>query len=139
MKKRNRRSQDGSTNPPTHAPVDEATHRANESATAVAAETLRTGVLPQPAAARKPHTEIPTEDDTIRVGDPDDHCLANEYDGDETPGGNNPTPDQNNVDDIGRVYGLQEEDTDALRSASEVLQRRDRHRDELRPPGKRVT
>jgi len=139
MKKRNRRSQDGSTNPPTHAPVDEATHRANESATAVAAETLRTGVLPQPAAARKPHTEIPTEDDTIRVGDPDDHCLANEYDGDETPGGNNPTPDQNNVDDIGRVYGLQEEDTGALRSASEVLQRRDRHRDELRPPGKRAT
>ena len=139
MKNRNRISQDGSRKTPKLAPVDEATHRANDSATAVAAETLRTGVLPQPAAARKPHTEIPTEDETIQVGDPDDQCLANEYVGEETPGGNNPTPDQSNVDDIGRVYGLQEEDSGALRSGCEVLQRRDRHRDELRPPGKRPT
>jgi hypothetical protein len=104
----------------------------------VAAETLRTGVLPQPASPRKAHKEIPREDETMRVGDPDDACLSNEYVGEETPGGNNPTPDQSNVDDIGRVYGLQEEDTGALRSGSEVLQRRDRHREELRPPGKRA-
>jgi hypothetical protein len=40
------------------------------------------------------------------------------------------------VDDIGRAYGLQEEDTGALRSGAEVLARRDRHRIELQPPRK---
>ncbi len=100
----------------------------------MAAEALRTGVLPLAAGRRPP--EIPREDETIRVGDPDDDSLANAYVGDETPGGTAPTPDQSNVDDIGRAYGLQEEDTGALRSAEEVLARRDRHRSELRPPGK---
>ena len=68
------------------------------------------------------------------MGDPDDHCLANEYVGDETPGGSTATPDQNNVDEIGRAYGLQDEDNGPLRSASEVLDGRDRRRIELRPP-----
>jgi hypothetical protein len=97
----------------------------------VAAEALKTGVLP--GAVRR-RSEIPREDDTIRVGDPDDRTLANEYVGEETPGGSTPTPDQSNVDDIGRAYGLQEEDTGALRSAAEVLSRRDRNRSGLRPP-----
>jgi hypothetical protein len=114
--------------------VDESGTRPERSPTAVAAEALRTGVLP-PGVRRRPD-EIPREDETIRVGDPDDHSLANEYVGDETPGGTAPTPDQSNVDDIGRAYGLQEEDTGALRSGAEVLGRRDRHRSELRPPGK---
>jgi hypothetical protein len=38
------------------------------------------------------------------------------------------------VDEIGRAYGLQEEDTGSLRCAAEVLSRRDRHRGELKPP-----
>jgi len=114
--------------------VDESATRPERSPTAVAAEALRTGVLPLAAGRRPP--EIPREDETIRVGDPDDDSLANEYVGDETPGGTAPTPDQSNVDDIGRAYGLQEEDTGALRSAEEVLARRDRRRSELRPPGK---
>jgi hypothetical protein len=79
---------------------------------------------------------IPREDETIRVGDPDDDSLANEYVGDETPGGSTPTPDQANVDEIGRAYGLQEDDTGALRTSAEVLARRDRRRIELQPPGK---
>jgi hypothetical protein len=77
---------------------------------------------------------MPREDEDILVGDPDDHSLANEYVGEDTPGGSTSTPDQSNVDDIGRAYGLQEEDTGALRSGSEVLARRDRHRSELRAP-----
>jgi hypothetical protein len=113
--------------------VDEAHSRPERSATAVAAEALRTGVLP---AAGRRRDEIPREGETIRVGDPDDDSLANEYVGEETPGGTAPTPDQNSVDDIGRVYGLQEEDTGALRSGAEVLDRRDRHRGELQPPRK---
>ena len=50
--------------------------------------------------------------------------------------GSTPTPDQNDVDAIGRAYGLQEEDTGRLQSAGEVLARRDRHRSELRAPSR---
>jgi hypothetical protein len=100
------------------------------SPTAVAAEALRTGVLPPHARRRQ---GIPREED-ILVGDPDDLTLANAYVGEDTPGASTPTPDQNGVDAIGRAYGLQEEDTGALRSGAEVLDRRDRHRHELLPP-----
>lgn len=106
------------------------------SATAVAAEAMRTGVVPA-VRARKRQEEIPREDETILVGDPDDRSLANEYVGEDTPGGTSPTPDQNSVDDIGRVYGLQEEDAGPLRSGAEVLARRDKHRPELTPPRRR--
>lgn len=118
---------------PLTRPVDENGTRPVRSATAVAAEALQTGVLP---FATRQREEIPREDETIRVGDPDDDSLANEYVGEETPGGSASTPDQNNVDEIGRAYGLQEEDTGALRCAAEVLARRDRHRQELQPPRK---
>jgi hypothetical protein len=104
------------------------------SPTAVAVELLRTGIAP--LAIHRRRTEIPREDDTIRVGDPDDSALANEYVGEDVPGGSTPTPDQNDVDAIGRAYGLEDEDTGALRSAEEVLGRRDRHRSELQPPGR---
>jgi hypothetical protein len=115
---------------PTSASDEERPHVA--SATAVAAEVLRTGVTPNhpPRHMR----QISREDETMCVGDPDDSGLANEYSGENTPGGSTPTPDQNDVDEIGRVYGLQEEDSGALRSSAEVLSRRDRHRSELRAP-----
>jgi hypothetical protein len=109
--------------------------RRGVSPTAVAAEALRTGVLPETADRTD---KIPGEDETIRVGDPDDDPLANEYVGEETPGGSSPTPDQSVVDEIGRAYGLQEEDSGSLRSAGEVLTRRDRHRFELTAPRTRL-
>jgi uncharacterized protein DUF6335 len=112
--------------------VDEA-RRSDLSATAIAAEALRTGVMPATSGRRR--EEIP-RDEAMRVGDPDDSTLANEYVGEETPGGSTPTPDQNGVDEIGRAYGLQDEDNGALRSAAEVLSRRDRRRSELMPPRK---
>ena len=115
--------------------VEENGLRHEQSPTAVAAEALRTGVIPR--SGRRSAPEIPHEDDTIRVGDPDDDSLANEYVGADTPGGSSPTPDQSNVDEIGRVYGLQDEDnTGSLRSGEEVLSRRDRHRSELKAPGR---
>jgi hypothetical protein len=117
-------------------PVDgEAPHA--ESLTALAAEAWRSGVLPGRARSNRRRGVIPGEEgEKILVGDPDDDSLANEYVGDETPGGSAPTPDQNEVDEIGRAYGLQEEDTGSLRTAQEVLTRRDRHRIELKPPGR---
>ena len=116
--------------------ADEARPRPVPSPTAVAAEALRTGVLPIAVHHGLHRDEIPREGETIRVGDPDDRTLANEYVGEETPGGSTPTPDQNSVDEIGRAYGLQEEDSGSLRSAAEVLERRDRHRVELQAPRK---
>lgn len=118
------------------APVDDRRARRFDSPTAAAAEMMRTGVVPQPARRRV--AEIPTEDETILVGDPDDAVIANEYNGEDTPGGSSTTPDQNDVDAIGKAYGLQEEDDGTLRSASEVLARRDRHRPELTPRRRRV-
>jgi hypothetical protein len=114
-------------------PATDDPERHDASGTAIAAEALRTGVSP---LTRRHRVEIPREDETIRVGDPDDDSLANEYVGDETPGGSTPTPDQANVDEIGRAYGLQEDDTGALRTSAEVLARRDRRRIELQPPGR---
>ena len=106
-------------------------------ATAVSAEALRTGVVPcarpQPPAHGDPARgrDHPRRRSRRRV-------LANEYAGEETPGGSATTPDQNEVDAIGRAYGLQEEDAGALRCASEILTRRDRRRSELIPPRRPV-
>ena len=105
---------------------DEPAHTA--SATAVAAEALRTGVVPN-AVRRDPDDEsIPGEGERMRAGDPDDEALRNEYVGEDTPGGSTPTPDQGNVDDIGRAYGVQEEDSGELRTSSEMMARRDQRR-----------
>jgi hypothetical protein len=90
------------------------------SATAVAAEALATGVVPLESQSR--HSEDrPIPDDADFVGD-------------ETIGGDNPTPDENQVDDVGRAMGVQEEDSGALRSSAEILDRRDRHRGQLEAP-----
>ena len=114
--------------------MQEASPGSGLSPTAVAAEALRTGVLPEGGAAA-----FPARDEVILVGDPDDDVMGNQYVGEDTPGASTPTPDQNEVDEIGRAYGLQDEDSGALRSAEEVLERRDRHRVELQPPRKPTT
>ena len=52
--------------------------------------------------------------------------------GDEAPGGDNPTPDQDRVDDIGKALGVEYQDNEELR-ASDKIAERDRHRWELDP------
>ncbi len=52
--------------------------------------------------------------------------------GDETPGGDNPTPDQDVVDDIGKALGVQYDDNEELKSSDKIIER-DRHRWELDP------
>ena len=55
--------------------------------------------------------------------------------GDEAPGGDNPTPDQDIVDEIGRAVGIEYDDDEELQGGEEVAER-DRHRWELDPASK---
>lgn len=52
--------------------------------------------------------------------------------GDEAPGGDNPTPDQSVVDDIGAAVGLEYDDNEELEGADRI-EERDRHRWEYDP------
>ena len=52
--------------------------------------------------------------------------------GDEAPGGDNPTPDQDIVDDIGKALGVEYQDNEELKGADKIAER-DRHRWELDP------
>ena len=52
--------------------------------------------------------------------------------GDEAPGGDNPTPDQDIVDDIGRAVGVEYQDNEELKGEKKLLER-DKHRWELDP------
>ena len=52
--------------------------------------------------------------------------------GDEAPGGDNPTPDQDRVDDIGRALGVEYQDNEELKGADKIAER-DKHRWELDP------
>jgi hypothetical protein len=52
--------------------------------------------------------------------------------GDEAPGGDNPTPDQDIVDEIGRALGVEYQDNEELKGERKISDR-DRHRWELDP------
>jgi hypothetical protein len=52
--------------------------------------------------------------------------------GDEAPGGDNPTPDQDIVDDIGRALGVEYQDNEELKGEKKISDR-DKHRWELDP------
>ena len=99
------------------------------SPTAVAAEALATGVVPLESPHRHAtDNEIPGDDRALLAGDPDNSVTGNAFVGDETPVGDMPSPDHNQVDDIGRAMGVQEEDSGELRTSSEIMARRDQAR-----------
>ena len=52
--------------------------------------------------------------------------------GDEAPGGDNPTPDQDRVDDIGKALGVEYEDNEELKAVGQDRRPR-QHRWELDP------
>ena len=54
------------------------------------------------------------------------------FSGDEAPGGDNPTPDADVVDDIGRALGVEYQDNEELQGSEKVTER-DTHRWELDP------
>jgi hypothetical protein len=99
---------------------------ATPTATAVAAEALRTGVVPLATASRT--DESNRGDARLKAGDIDTNAMGNATVGDEAPGGSVTTPDQDRVDDIGKAMGVQEADSGALRTTSELLDERDRKR-----------
>ena len=51
--------------------------------------------------------------------------------GDEAVGGHAPTPDQDDVDAIGRALGIELQDNQELRTHDEILEKRDQDRWEL--------
>ena len=68
----------------------------------------------------------------ITGGDVDVNLEQAYFSGDETPGGDNPTPDQDVVEDIGRAIGIEYQDNEELRGSDKVADR-DKHRWELDP------
>jgi hypothetical protein len=80
-------------------------------------------------AIRAEHNEVGPE---IAGGDVDADWEAAYNVGDEAPGGDNPTPDQDIVDEIGRAVGIEYQDTEELKGAAK-LEERDRRRWELDP------
>jgi hypothetical protein len=69
---------------------------------------------------------------SVTSGDPDVNVDTAYFSGDEAPGGDNPTPDQDIVDDIGKALGVEYNDNEELRSGDKVRDR-DKHRWELNP------
>jgi hypothetical protein len=68
-------------------------------------------------------------------GDVDANWQNAEAQGDESPGGDNPTPDQDVVDEIGRALGVEYADDEELQGGAEITER-DAHRWELDPSSK---
>ena len=79
--------------------------------------------------SRREHTEVSPD---LTAGDVDADWEDAYAVGDEAPGGDNPTPDQDRVDDIGKALGVQYEDNEELKPEDKISQR-DRHRWELDP------
>jgi hypothetical protein len=68
----------------------------------------------------------------LTAGDVDADWESADSSGDEAPGGDNPTPDQDVVDEIGRALGVEYDDDEELQGGDEIADR-DRHRWELDP------
>ncbi|MGE3492191.1 MAG: DUF6335 family protein [Vicinamibacterales bacterium] len=71
----------------------------------------------------------------LTAGDVDADWQSAESVGDEAPGGDNPTPDQDVVDEIGRALGVEYADDEELQGGAEITER-DTHRWELDPSSK---
>jgi hypothetical protein len=81
------------------------------------------------AHQRRNHMGMP---ESITGGDVDVDVEDAYFTGDEAPGGDNPSPDLEVVDDIGRALGVSYDDTEELKG-SEKITERDKHRWEFDP------
>ena len=111
-------------------PTDDASAEARAEAsgapspTAVAAEALRTGVVPL-SAGEPPDVETP--DDVVPTA-AEARSARGPHSGEESAMGHMTSPENNDVDAMGRAMGIQEEDSGGLRTSGELLDARDRHR-----------
>jgi Family of unknown function (DUF6335) len=78
---------------------------------------------------RREHTEAGP---SITGGDVDAQWEDGYAEGDEAPGGDNPTPDQDVVEEIGRALGVEYEDGEELKGADKIAER-DTNRWEFNP------
>jgi hypothetical protein len=69
---------------------------------------------------RRLHTEAGP---AFTGGDPDANWEDGYSEGDEAPGGDNPTPDQDVVEEIGRALGVEYEDAEELKGADKITER----------------
>ena len=113
-------------------PTDDARAEASgaPSPTAVAAEALRTGVV-RLAAAEPQDIAIP--DDVVPTA-AEARGERPPHSGEESAMGHMTSPENNDVDAMGRAMGIQEEDSGSLRTSSELLDARDRHRAQQEEP-----
>jgi len=93
--------------------------------------------IPSAARSGRKHLqdvkEEHTETSPVLTGGDVDADWEDAYSvGDEAPGGDNPTPDQDRVDDIGKALGVTYDDNEELK-ASDKIADRDKHRWELDP------
>jgi len=79
--------------------------------------------------SRRAHRSMTPE---IAGGDVDVDVEDAYFTGEEAPGGDNPTPDQDVVEDIGKALGVEYADNEELKSSDKVVER-DKHRWELDP------
>jgi hypothetical protein len=89
---------------------------------------VRTGRAEMAETLRNHHGMSPD----IAGGDVDVDVEDAYFTGDEAPGGDNSTPDQGIVDDIGKALGVQYEDAEELKSSDKITER-DKHRWEMDP------
>jgi hypothetical protein len=68
----------------------------------------------------------------IQGGDVDVDVEDAYFTGDEAPGGDNPSPDMEVVDEIGKALGVEYDDDEQLKASDKVTER-DKHRWELDP------
>jgi hypothetical protein len=83
-------------------------------------------------AVQKSFAEHTETSPAMTAGDVDADWESAYSVGDEAPGGDNPTPDQDIVDDIGKAVGVEYQDNEELKGADKVI-KRDEHRWELDP------
>lgn len=88
-------------------------------------------VTPEARRAEDERTDYHSVSPTLSGGDVDAAWQQAEGSGEESVGGTVSTPDQDQVDELGRAVGMELQDNQELRGAAEVVGKRDKDRWEL--------
>jgi hypothetical protein len=75
------------------------------------------------ASVMQHRRDHPQSGHDLTAGDVDTDWEEAYSEGDEAPGGDNPTPDQDVVEEIGRALGVEYEDGEELKGADKITER----------------